>query len=166
MPQPSANLGEWWRMIRDHPQLWKQIVALYHTSSEDEEIQQGAAHESDDGLACPISPACPTWLPHKSACERCDNIFRTSKQRANRMWSTQHVKSEFRKHIPDITECPHCKVHFFSRARLINHLAEKRIRSRLRSISCQAAVLAMGLPRVPDVLLNELEARDSASQKS
>ena len=76
------------------------------------------------------------------------------------MFFKHKAKSSVRKHIGDISVCPTCGSDFRSRARLIRHLLDKRVRSSRRSVSCQHAFLQSNPCTIPDHEYKRLEARD------
>ena len=128
MPDPHEDLQSYWSLAKSHPAEWKQLVKMYFTSAEDARNTKGATSVSA------MSPAhdCQAFL-----CTDCGLVFPDHRRLSTHRWSKHGVKNDIRAYIGDISSCPVCKTQFHSRARLIKHLLERRVRakSRLASVS-------------------------------
>ena len=66
LPQPQVSLQGYWRIAKEYPQAWKELVNTYHTVDDD------SVHKppvSNAGLCADASPMCEicgtTWASHR-----------------------------------------------------------------------------------------------------
>jgi hypothetical protein len=59
--------------------------------------------------------------------------------------------------VPNITVCPVCSTNYFTRTRLVQHLSEKRIRSKVRKTSCRLLFLDSKPNRLGTDTINALQ---------
>ena len=99
-------------------------------------------------------------------CDICGAPRENHKKLAVHRWAKRRITANVRTFIGDTSICAICGTDFFSRARLVKHLLERRVRSKTRGASCQAAFLQSNPAPVPATLLHELESRDAAAFKA
>ena len=88
----------------------------------------------------------------------CEASFPTARQLSSHSWAKHRQRGSIRQNVGNISACPVCKNEFFSRARLIKHLLERRVRSKTRGYSCRLVFMDQFANRVPS---NELQLLDS-----
>ena len=102
-------------------------------------------------------------------CEACGVSFDALRKLSAHKWSKHGTRSGIRQLVGDTCVCPVCGTDFKTRARLIKHLLERRVRSKCRKVSCQSVFLGLKHKVVPADVLAGLEARSavcaSASRK-
>ena len=119
-------------------------------------------------LLSKLSPRYSNVMKHTAqghTCEQCGENFDTHRQLSTHMWSKHKIKSSFRQFIGNTSVCPVCHTDFCTRARLIKHLADRRVRSRHREQTCQQAFLASDPELVPPDELAELERVEAQDKK-
>ena len=154
LPPPAASLAPWWHLARAYPREWKEIVNKYTSSQDDSPVEiVSALLERNQHTA------------QGHTCEQCGENFETHRQLSTHMWSKHKIKSSFRQFIGNTSVCPVCHTDFCTRARLIKHLADRRVRSRHREQTCQQAFLASDPELVPPDELAELERVEAQDKK-
>ena len=151
LPHPSEDIQSYWRIARDFPYEWKMLVRGLCAHRDD------CAHDFPGSRA----PAQPTSAFVHKCCE-CEKLFPSARQLATHCWSKHGARCNIRRYIGDISCCPICGTDFFSRARLVKHLLEKRVRSKNRGHSCRERFLQTAMEEVPPATLRSLESRDAA----
>ena len=91
----------------------------------------------------------------------CGDTFSSHRGLSAHRWSKHRIKNSVRQYIGDVSCCPICKVDFHSRARLIKHLSERRVRAKHRLVTCQESLLNSNLLAIPWEVYQELEQRDA-----
>ena len=150
MPDPEVDIDAYWRLAKDYPKEWKELVKLYLTSKED---RKNLPKQKSD-----LQPAAHN---RDFPCSLCDEAFGTYKSMSVHKWAKHRVKSGVRDFVGNISVCPICSTDFCSRARLVKHLSERRIRSKLRTVTCQQAFLRSQPQMVNGNERSLLEARDA-----
>ena len=151
MPNSASHLQAYWDLAAHFPREWRQIVKMYHSTHDD--AQYGwPTHASKRKAASPIS--C-----HR--CDTCDLHFDSWRSLSTHRWFKHGIKSGWRKYVGDISVCPCCKTDFHTRARLIKHLAERRVRSRHRTQTCQEMLMELRPPIISEDALQLLETCDA-----
>ena len=154
MPDPAKDLHSYWQLAKQFPHEWKQLVHMYFCIKDDPECQPKRKIEE-------VPRDCIT----QHICHQCGIAFSDRKQLAAHNWAKHRVKSSFREFIGDVSECPVCGVDFRTRARLVKHLSERRVRSKYRTTTCHDVFLRSDPARVPDDSLQKLESRDASQHK-
>jgi len=171
MPSPKANFGAWVHILKECPAEWAAIVDEYFTCDDDPEFaNEKPKDKSDEKGPKTLSPKSTKFLDKGFStfeCSECGKEFASGKQLATHKWKVHRIKSDIRPKIADISVCPVCRTDYHSRARLIKHLLEKRIRSKTRGYSCHQVFLQRSarMPEVPKETLAALEARDARMYK-
>ena len=155
LPLPSDDIGPYWRIARDFPHEWKALVRQL-CDVEDDSVKTKRTTDTTIPLSAPLS----------HACDVCDKQFASARQLSCHKWSKHRTRCNIRQVIGDISCCPVCKTDFFSRARLVKHLLEKRVRSRFRAASCRELFLRSNPEMVPADCVQFLETRDAAVAKA
>ena len=99
-------------------------------------------------------------------CDLCGKAWDSWRKLSVHEWSKHGVRSNIRQFVGEVSVCIICGTNFGSRARLIKHLLERRIRSKCRNVSCQQAFLDSNPSLVPGEILKDLELRDSKRASS
>ena len=100
------------------------------------------------------------------ACEVCGARFANGRKLSSHKWSKHGIRCKIRQFVDDETCCPVCDTEFYSRARLVKHLLEKRVRSRTRGVSCRDQFLLSRSKRIPTERVNMLDQRDANVAKA
>ena len=147
LPPPAVDAAPYWEIASKFPKEWAEIVASYSTSYDDPARCRRPAHQDPHGRAftCQL---CPHWQ------------FSSSKGLAQHQRIARGQRTPVSDFVGDWRTCPVCKTTFASRVHLVNHLAEKRVRSKLRSTTCGAEFLSHSPPKVDMSLLATLVAID------
>ena len=154
LPSPTEAMAPYWNIAREFPHEWKMLVREFRDLAEESEEQQSSkTYSALDGA-----------LEH--ACELCDKRFPSERQLANHRWSKHKTRCCIRQFVGDISKCPVCETDFLSRARLVKHILEQRVRSKTRGASCRTLYLQGPLTLVPSERLMRLESRDAGLAKS
>ena len=153
LPSPHVSLESYWQIAKEYPQAWKAIVNTYFTVD-------------DDTVHKPASRGDGARTEGSFACELCGATWESHRKLAAHQWAKHKVKCDVRSFIGNVTMCAVCGTDFHTRARLVKHLLERRVRSKSRGVSCQAAFMASNPTRVPVDLLSRLEESDAAQHKS
>jgi len=98
-------------------------------------------------------------------CEICGDTFPDTWRLSSHKWATHKMKAPFRRCIGDTSECPVCKTDFITRARLIKHLSERRVRSAKRRKTCRDELMKRKPPDIPHHEYEALEAIGSYDAK-
>ena len=162
-PCPRNDVHSYWCVARDFPYEWGQLVRQFN-DLDDEFATMGGQEESSNAPSA-LRLISFLVLPAHS-CELCGRTFRSEWQLANHKWSKHKLRCNIREFVSDISRCPVCCTEFFSRARLLKHLLDKRVRSSIRGALCRAWFLRRSLKSVPPERLIELDARDAAAVKT
>jgi hypothetical protein len=162
-PRFDEDPDFYYRMMRNCPNEWKQIVDTYKTSLNDTENPL----LSTSGLDTQVIDQ--PIITKNFACNLCDHgtaIFRTSKAlQAHRR--TKHVeRSAIIQYIADTSVFPVFKVDFQSRLRLVTHASDSRIRSKTRGTCCRNEILHGAFPLVPEDELTRLNLRDRDGRRA
>ena len=152
LPNPAESLLPYWTLAREFPDQWNSIVALY--STHDDDVAQSSASVHEAGQIHEMSL-------NNFRCDRCGHTWESRRKLSVHKWSKHGVRSDIRQFVGDISVCPICGTNFLSRARLIKHLLERRVRSKFRKVSCQQAFLDLSPSVVPSEILKGLELSDS-----
>ena len=67
--------------------------------------------------------------------------------------------------IPDIAVCPICNTNYHTRARLVAHLSETRVRSQVRRTNCRTEFLALNWPVISPSLLADVNRHRNADAR-
>ena len=160
MPSPQDGILPYWSIARDFPYEWKAIVRQLNDVDDDcsQTKEQNVTTTADPQLQAPIEVV-------GYACGVCGFRFATERQLSTHKWSKHKIRSDIRQYIGDVSVCPVCDTEFYSRARLVKHLLEKRVRSRTRGKSCRYLFLQKDLEIVPAANVQVLDSRDAAVAK-
>ena len=81
---------------------------------------------------------------------------------------TRHgIRNPVVQFVGSILKCPVCSTEFHTRLRLITHLSDKRVRSKVRGVSCRDAFLRSGPePVSPDALAELNRVNDAMRAKA
>ena len=114
----------------------------------------------------PVSSTLDAYVPvalgtNAFTCPTCGSTFDAERKLTAHAWSKHGVRCSIREYIGDISICMACHTDFKSRARLVKHLLEKRIRSTTRGISCRDAFVRSSPAKIEHGLFCSLEARDA-----
>ena len=155
LPDPSANLEPYWCIARDFPQEWRMLVQQLDDTADDCTRADLAKHEH---VSLPMPPA--------HACTQCGKAFPSARQLSAHCWSKHRTRCNIRRFVGDISQCPVCGTEFFSRARLVKHLLEKRVRSKTRGHSCRERFLQQPMDELSLDEFSLLESRDAVVAKA
>ena len=101
----------------------------------------------------------------KFVCELCNISFVDAKALGCHCRAKHGQRSDFVQFVGDITRCPVCLTEYHSRVRLLNHLGDRRIRSKTRGVSCHDMFLSANPAPVSNEILTELLGKDRASRR-
>ena len=125
LPDPAVGMAPYWELAMNYPNEWSELVDLYFTCDEDCErtapSKRCAADPSESCFRCCI----------------CDSKWESWRQLCVHKWAKHGVTSDLRRFVGDTGTCPVCHNNFKSRARLLKHLSERRVRAKSRKASCQ-----------------------------
>jgi len=144
MSDPDTFPDAFYRIARDQPREWKQIVGRYVQLHDD----------------CNSSQADSVSKITGHTCDRCARSFATLKALLAHQRKKHGDTCAVNKYIDDVSLCPVCLTDFHSRVRLITHLSDTRVRSKTRLTSCNAVFLASKPPIVQQDVLERCMARD------
>ena len=96
-------------------------------------------------------------------CEVCDSTWESWRQLSAHKWSKHRLKNDIRRFIGDTGVCQICHVDFRSRARLLKHLSERRLRAKNRNATCQDLRFKSNPDEIAEDVINVLVARDKTS---
>ena len=148
LPPPDADIAPYWAIARDCPAEWTAIVKKY------------LRHEDDDKFAAARRQRDRPPGSADHSCSICKRGFASRAQLGRHMYAKHRLKSDVRKYVGDISQCPICHADFQSRNRLIMHLMKANVRSRHRPEPCRVTFMKNAPLEVDRDLLQRLEARD------
>jgi len=157
LPDPTESLVPYWTLARNYPGEWKAIVELYKTHNDDVDNSKQVVFGQNQGSHLNANSFC---------CGVCGKSWDSWRKLSVHKWSKHGMRSDIRQFVGDICVCPVCGTNFFTRARLVKHLLERRVRSKVRGVSCQQAFLDSNPALVPPKILETLELRDAACAKA
>ena len=140
----------------------KQYVVFQNDAPQETSSKGGLCLPSLSSLlpACvvPTAAAAPVWR-----CELCEVKPFSSNKALEQHKCVKHGSwVAVGALVPDISVCPVCDTNFWSRHRLVGHLSETRVRSRVRATTCNAELRKMwqvGAWKVDPVEVADLEAQ-------
>ena len=157
LPPPSVDASQYWEIARSFPQEWGEIVAQYFTSCDDpgRSKQPGSTQSGAGTFQCDLCTHEPFG---------CSRALAQHQRVAH---GKRTVVGEF---VGDWRTCPICSTTFATRLHLVNHLAEKRVRSKFRAVNCGIEFLSRRPPPIEATLLSTLrsvekEERQQARKK-
>jgi len=125
LPSPSVDFEPWWELCSRFQCEWKQIVAQYHTHFDDVEFVRKAGPSS-------ITVAATIFC-----CDLCTNgVFESQKALDQHKRVKHKIRTPVADFVGHVSKCPICLTDFGNRARLITHLSERRIQSKVRQTNC------------------------------
>jgi hypothetical protein len=94
---------------------------------------------------------------HEFACTLCSSnpAFKSAKALASHMRSKHKVTNPLNRYIDNSGICPVCGTSFFSRARVLTHVSETRVRNKSGRKSCRQRLLAGEFPTVSDTVFTD-----------
>ena len=152
LPPPAVDAGPYWEIASKFPQEWCQIVNEYFTSQDD----PGRLKR----------PACVD--SHQSAlrCSKCRRgPFSSAKALAQHELVAHGKRTPVSAFVGAWKRCPVCHTEFASRLHLVNHLADKRVRSKVRQTNCGIVFLSADPPMVEASLVSTLMASDKLERQ-
>eukprot|EP00973_Karenia_brevis_P053974 7496819-Karenia_brevis.AAC.1 len=115
LPCPTVHLEPWFEFMCAFPSEWKELVAMY--------FDDGSMDENTtltvDGIETGAFFRCTLCLSKN---------FKNSKALAQHMRIKHKVTNPVNKYIDGSGICPACGVNFFSRAKVLTHASETRMR--------------------------------------
>ena len=133
-------------IMMNYPKEWKSIVKMYSTPLDDSStaLRTGTVCSVPVLESHPIV-SLPSPLPSSDAfgCTLCNVSFTSKKALDQHCRIKHHSRSEVALRLPDISVCPVCFTNFNNRARLLVHLSETRIRSKVRATNCKIEFLKL-----------------------
>ena len=145
---------EYWKLARDFPHEWRALVKLYFVTREDcnnrSRSKAGAGGSPED---------------EAFSCEVCGDLLGDWRRLAVHKLLKHGIKNDVRCFVDDVSRCPVRDVKFHTRARLIKHVSERRVRSVRRTAKCQQLYMISTAYRVTAGLLQKLKERDKRACK-
>ena len=134
---------------------WKLIIAEYHTHLDDLEFVRKAGR--------PFSTADANTF----CCELCANVVFQSQKALDQHKRVKHkIRTPVADLVGDISKCPVCLTDFGSRVRLITHLSDRRIRSKVRKTNCHYEFIKRSQYKIDSEQLAVLHSKDSDARKA
>ena len=152
---PGVDVTPYWDIVNNYPTEWREIVSEYFDSNDDAASSNCLLPGFEEN-------------PHiERRCFQCDLCEAATFATAKALDQHRRIKHErtsvISSLVPDTSVCRICSTDFFSRARLISHLSDKRIRSKTRGTNCHFQFLArpgVELSRQERTRLQEIQRQD------
>ena len=152
MGDPSTHPNEWFDLMCNFSNEWRDIVDCYHTSYDDQQVASSIP-ASSHVRACQF------------VCAQCDGVaFETSKQLLAHQRAKHGLRNPIVYLVGDFSICPICGTDFRSRIRLIAHLSETRIRSKYMPSNCRHEFLARAPKTLDPAVTERLNKIDRAAR--
>ena len=152
LPHPAVDASPYWEIASKFPQEWCQIVNEYFTSQDD----PGRLKR----------PACVDSHPSALRCSKCRRgPFSSAKALAQHELVAHGKRTPVSAFVGAWKRCPVCHTEFASRLHLVNHLADKRVRSKVRQTNCGIVFLSADPRMVESSLFSTLMASDKLERQ-
>ena len=100
-------------------------------------------------------------------CELCANkVFQSQKALDQHKRVKHKIRTPVADLLGDVSKCPVCSTDFGSRVRLITHLSDRRIRSKVRKTNCHYEFVRRSQSTIDSEQLATLHSKDSAARKA
>ena len=138
MPDPKLQPRVWALLINEFPHEWRELVNGY-AEYEDPCID----HVSQSQVG-----------QHEFACTLCSShpAFKNARALASHMRSKHKITNPLNRYIDNSGICPICGTNFFSRARVLTHVSETRVRNKSGRKSCRQRLLKGEFPQISDTV--------------
>ena len=156
----TCDVHAFWQLISDYPREWKLILKKYYTTADDIVSPVNASLSAQVPLPCgapnnsggtstrDAGNASVDGLHQGMVCDA--PAFTTAKAFRQHARIKHGQTSAIARSRRNITVCCICKSEFHTRLRLVAHLSDHRIRSKLRGTNCHHEFL-----KIPGAILSE-----------
>ena len=104
-------------------------------------------------------------LTNGFTCGTCGDAFASAKGRDQHLRSKHKARISVYDHVPDSSTCDICQTTFGHRLSLVAHLADRRVRSKVRGHSCGSIFQANLPPPLDSDILCRLREEDKVARK-
>ena len=155
LPPADVNFEPWWRLCSDHPCEWKKTVSKYHTHLDDIDVVRKAPRRGCTAFATIFR------------CDLCEHAAFESLKALDQHKRVKHkIRTQVADYVGNTSKCPICRTDFGNRLRLISHLSERRIRSKVRKTNCQIEFLKQQPSKLSEEQLATLHAENAKARKA
>ena len=161
-PDDSSSIFQ--NIAKLYPLEWDAILRRYCEYRDDVDV---VSDKFVDNSATSLKRKC-VEVGVAFVCRLCPDgsaVFSTSKQLEAHNRAKHRQRTAVAHFLGASTICPACGTDFHSRARLLNHASDGRIRSKARTVSCRDQILSMGMEPIRDSELCRLNAQAKSDRQ-